>query len=253
MQPAELYLAGGALAFYLFDSALLLYGNELAYTCVRGAWRNVRSSEWLLFRRHVLVPNPLTPQAPLLRLQWSEVAAPLTVTALPTRSSMLATTLPESLLQALRPLRFGVLLLLLLIGVALPLVLFAYGQGLPLLWLFAAVYLLDIALAIWVWRRRSALRLSRRGCLALSFDLLACPPFAINLVRKITLQQPEPSEALRFAAATFRPAHYAELRACLAKRVGHELAALDAGSPRYQQLLDYHQMLTEQDACPPAN
>lgn len=244
MPADEFYLAGGALAFYLLDSAQFLYGNELLFVRTRGRWRNVAASEALLLGRRVLLPNPLTPFAPLMRLCWSEST---TSGAPPARAAA------PGLRRALRPLQFGVMFLLMLIAVALPATLLCYGQGLPLLMLLASVYVLNLGMTFWIWRRRAALGLAKRACAILSVDLLACPPFAINLVRKITMQQPLAGDPLLFARAQFTAAGFSALCALLARRIRQELAADEPGGERYRKLEALAQRLLELDSCPPAN
>ncbi len=244
MPAAELYLAGGALAFYLLDSALLLYGNELVFVRSRAGWRNLAPSEALLFGRHVLLPNPLTPFAPLMRVCWSESAS---------RGAPPVRAAAPGLLLALRPLQIGVMLLLLLIAVALPAMLFFYGQGLLLLALLVSVYALNIAITFWIWRRRAVLGLATRSCTILTVDLLACPPFAINLVRKITMLQPLAGDPLLFARAQFTATGFSALCALLARRIRQELAAGEPGDERHRKLEAFQQRLTELDSCPPAS
>ena len=239
MQAAELYFVGGALALYLLDASLLLYGDELVFARARGGWRNLAVSESLVFRRRVLLPNPLTPYVPLRRVCWSD------------QDSGTAQPQPDAardFLRALRPLQIGVVILLLLIAVALPAVLLAYGQGLPLLMLLALVYALNLGMAIWLWRQRAALGLAVRSCTILTVDLLACPPFAINLVRKITMQQPLPGDPLLFARERFSAEGFSALCALLARRVQCELAAEQPDGPHYRQLEALHHRLMELDS-----
>lgn len=244
MPAAELYLAGGALAFYLLDSALFLYGNELVFVHSRSGWRNVAASEALFFGRRVLLPNPLTPFAPLLRVWWSESVS---------RGAPPARAAAPGLPRALRPLQAGVMILLLLIAVVLPALLFFYGQGLLLLGLLVSVYALNIAMTFWIWWHRTVLGLATRSCTILTVDLLACPPFAINLVRKITMQQPPAGDPLLFARAQFTPAGFTSLCLLLARRIRQELAADEPGGERYRKLEALQQRLVELDSCPPAN
>jgi len=240
MQEAELYLVGGALLFYLLDSVLLLYGDELLFAEGIRGWYNVASADLLLFGRRVLVPNPLTPGAPLLRACWSGASAPMQRTSAP------------AFLRALYPLRSGVVALLLLIAVALPAILYAFGQGPPLLLLLASIYALNLFMTAWLWRARAALGLGARACVFLTVDLLLCPPFAINLVRKITLQQKQAGDPLLFAREHFGAAQFAALCVLLAGRVRAELAAQEPGGAHYQQLQVLCRRLEELAPCPPA-
>ena len=62
------------------------------------------------------------------------------------------------------------------------------GAGLALLAVFAAYYAAVVALLVITSRRRVALGLGTKAYWAIALDCILCPPFAVNLVRKITLQ-----------------------------------------------------------------
>ena len=247
MQEAELYLVVGALLFYLLDSVLLLYGDELLFATGPRGWHNVAAGDLLLFGRRVLVPNPLTPGARSLRACWSATSGQ------PAAAAPLERALEPAFLRALYPLQWGVVALLLLIAVALPTVLYAFGQGLPLLLLLASIYALNLSMTAWLWRVRTALGLGARACIFLTVDLLLCPPFAINLVRKITQQQKQAGDPLSFARAHFGASQFAGLCVLLAGRVHAELAAAEPGGAHYQQLQALCRRLEELAPCPPTN
>jgi len=135
--------------------------------------------------------------------------------------------------------------LLLLIAVALPAVLYAFGQGLPLLLLLIAIYALNLLMAAWLWQARAVLALGTRACIFLTVDLLLCPPFAINLVRKITLQQQQAGDPLLFAREHFSASQFAALCALLAGRVRAELAADEPGGAHYLQLQSLYRRIEE--------
>ncbi len=235
MQEAELYLVGGALLLYLFDSCLALYGDELLFATGLHGWHNVAAGNVLVLGRRLMLPNPLMPGARLLRVCWSRALAGDLSARQPEPPFMERATTP-AFLQVLGPLQVGVTALLLLIAVALPAVLYASGQGLPLLLLLAAIYALNLAMTVWLWRVRTALGLGARACIFLTVDLLLCPPFAINLVRKITLQLKQAGDPLLFAREHFGAAQLAALCAQLARRVRAELAADETDGAHHQQL-----------------
>src|SRR3546814_8336437 len=119
----------------------------------------------------------LAPWRPLLR-----GAIPDAPSAIPEASSL------EPVLKALRPLQVGVTLLAALLLVGVPALLWRYPHPLALLALTAAIYLVALLLVISLWRRREAFGLERRTAAWLAFESVACPPHAINLVRKHGLQ-----------------------------------------------------------------
>jgi len=235
MQDVELYFVAGALLLYLFDSSLLLYGDELLFASGPGGWHNVAGGGQLLLGRRLLLPNPLLPAARLLRVCWSRASAEVVVHESPGPATPERVETME-FRRALHPLQFGVVVLLLLIAVALPALLFVFGQGLEVLLLLAAIYTLNLLMAAWLWRVRARLDLGKRACLLLTVDLLLCPPFAVNLVRKVSLQQQATGDPLTFAQARFGAARLRALAAVLKRRVHAELAAEEPNGAQQRKL-----------------
>jgi hypothetical protein len=237
MPTSGLWLPAGAIAFYLYDSLLWMYGDELVLIKRLRRWDHAAGSDWLLWRRRVYLPNPFTPQELLWRACWSQsslVAEPSDLAAL------------AGVGQRLVPLRVMVLALLALIVLALPLAVIGGATPAGLLSLFGLIYLVAGAAVAWLWRHRAALGLTVRACRSLSFDALACPPFAINLVRKLTLLMPLRGELLGGARPVFEPAALERLRATLGRRVAEQLAVETAGTGRHTALLRYARELQEQ-------
>ena len=243
MPPFELLLPIGAIAFYLLDSVLWLYGNELVFHRPGGRWGHRAGSDWLLFRRRLYLPNPLTPHRPLWRIAWSEA---------PGRGEPSSLASFDAKLQQLWPIRVAVISLLALIVIGLPLVLILTGQGLVLLGLFAAAYLLAAGAVICLWRQRQTLGFSPGTCVALTIDALACPPFAINLLRKIALRQPLRGDPLDVAGPIFSAQSMQALCAALSRSLRTEIDAEPELSTRHRQLVDYLTALQERSECQPA-
>jgi hypothetical protein len=234
---AELLLPVGAIAFYLYDSLLWLYGDELVLIRDARRWWSAAGSDWLLLRRRLYLPNPFAPQRPLWRACWSagtRAAEPGDLKAL------------AALQIALRPLGVLVFLEMLLIVCALPVCVYIGLTPLALLVVLGAIYLTALGAVTWIWWHRDALGLTARNCRSLTVDALACPPFAINLVRKISLLGAVRGDLLPQALAVFEPAAFEGLRATLLRRVAEQLAAATEGSPAQAELLRYQHQLQEQ-------
>ncbi len=223
---SEILLPIGALACYLFDSSLLLHSNELLYGPRGEDWRHDAGSAVVLFGRQLWLPNPLLPHRPLFRIHWT-----------PTDARPEAEDL-EALgifLRDLRPLALPVQgMLWLLIG--LPLELGCFGAGLGLLILFAAFYLLIAVSLGYIYHRRESLGLSRRGFLALSLDVLACAPFAVNLVRKLSLRRALAGNPVLFARRAFSAPEFARLIDELCRQLEREQHLEEVGTPRWAEL-----------------
>jgi hypothetical protein len=215
MTPTELWLPLGAIAFHLYDATQALWHNEVLFERAGGRWRLVADSSLRRWGRRLVLPNPFAPRRPLFRVAWS-----------------IADTRPAgdndltSFFAALRPLGVICQLLMLLLLALWPLC-WILGAGLAVLALFALYYLLVIAALVLVYLRRKALALSTRSWWSLAFDVLACAPFAINIVRKLSLRHGIAGNPVDFAAGHFD----GETRAALAALVRARLAESRAGAP----------------------
>ncbi|MBV8603941.1 MAG: hypothetical protein JO224_04590 [Pelomonas sp.] len=176
---AEGALLGLALALYLFDAAQWLGADEwLLEQRHGGRWfARFGVSGWRLAHREFCLPNPLAPWRPLLRLRWRFETGP---------EDAAAVSAPPALPGV--GLRVNAALLLVLIFGALPIALLGY----PLLWLklgaALAIYMACGVHALLLWRERERLGLDLGECAKLALECIACPPFALNLVRKLGLR-----------------------------------------------------------------
>jgi hypothetical protein len=210
---SEFWFPVGAAALYVYDSALLLWQNELVFTRTRARWLVHGGLALRLGGRRVFLPNPLLPQRAQFLVCWSKVGA----------SAAPAGDLPAELFAALRPIAALNLLQVLLL-LALPVAMWSTGAGIAALAVFALFYLASIAALILTWRRRARFRLSTKNFWLLALDGLACAPFAANLTRKLSTRHGLEGEPLRFAARHFDDAALASTRTLVEARVREEYA-----------------------------
>jgi len=144
--------------------------------------------------------------------------------------------------RALRPVQYLVNALLVIL-LLLPVELLLYGTGIELLAVMAAFYLVIIVTLVVVYVRRRELRLTGRAFAALCFDALACAPFAINLVRKLTLRRSLLGNPIGFASRVFEPAALGILIGAVTARVTEEQLREDPQSPRWEELESFRQRL----------
>ena len=219
----------GIAALYLYDSALLLFHNEIVFELRRGGCRVSGGSVMELRGRHLFVPHPCCPQRALVRLTWSPDGP---------SGSGTGTAIPRRLRMALAAIAPWTWALLSLFFAGLPCVLWFGTNASLLIWLLLT-YLVIGAMLWRVYRHRRALNLSRRDFAALAFDALLCAPFAINVVRKISLRQ-RPSISLRgMASSTLSPAETAALSAILRRKIEMSLGFLEPGTERSDGLIAY--------------
>ncbi|HZX75783.1 hypothetical protein [Lysobacter sp.] len=174
--PMEVLLVAGVYALYLQDSALLLHYDEVVLTHGRRWTASVGGP--LEFRgRRLHLPDPWTPTRAIFRASWLGE---------PTGGRR---TQRPHFLAALRAVHPGCRALWALMLVGLPLLLWAFPHPLALLALAVSIYAVTLGLAIQVWRYRRAFELSGRDALSMGFELLCCPPHAINVVRRLSLRR----------------------------------------------------------------
>lgn len=239
--PADSWLLAGIVAFYLYDAAMRLHVDELVAWPRRGGWAATTGGDVQWRGGYLFLPSPWTPWRPLLRLSWMRA---------PDSAPQAAIAQVQALREALRPLQVGVMLMALLLFVALPVLLFAWRHALGLLALVGAVYLLSTAMVVYLARRRDALGLSRGAVWSIAIDTLACPPFALNVVRKVALRQALAVDGLAFAIATLPEASLRRLRPHLLARLdlvrdftpgdSDRLVELDACRTRILEIADAH-------------
>lgn len=235
----ELALLLGAIAFYLFDSAQLLYANELIFSVHGRQWRCLRGADLLVLRKHPVLPNPLLPFVPLFRVSWSATPRPVAPAPSPD-------PLPD-FLAALRPLQYQIGLLGILLFGGLAWV--ARGHTGILLPLILLIYPAIMLVLLQVYLDRNRLGLSGKDCAKLAFDCLACPPFALNLIRKISLAKPLPGDPLAFAQTHFQAAEFHTLISAISHRLDEMLLFIEENTPKHAELQAYRTRLNTLEGC----
>jgi hypothetical protein len=190
----RLLLMAGVIALYLYDASLMLFRDEVVFTRGRRRWRGTLGSGMLLGGRYLVMPGAWTPGLPVFRACWSE-ARPRSDARVPMRV----------LLRALRPLQWASRVLAVLLFVALPMLLWLKPGTEWMLALVVGLYGIAIACVAWAWRCRRAFGLDGKGIALLAFDVVACPPFAVNVVMKLTLRLGLPRTAEVFAQRMLAP------------------------------------------------
>jgi hypothetical protein len=245
----ELQLMALAVLLYVYDCAVLLYANEGLLiggpTWPRRSpnasahWRAVCPRGLVqLGGRFLYLENPLMPQRPAFRLSWSfaadagpgdSIRAPDGATGF-TPPAVIATTGPAGpagLAESLTVLTPFVATAAVALYVLLPLGLFSpLGAGALVPALVLLYGSITAALGV-VYLRRAALALARGQCAVLAFECLACPPFGVNLVRRIALAKrcavPFPDAAV----CLLEPLRWQALERELEAQLGEELAAVE--------------------------
>jgi hypothetical protein len=230
-----------AIALYLFDSSLLLAGNEAVLLRGRGGrwFARFGLDRWRLGGREPYLPNPLTPHFPLFKRGWRFDEASQ-AQALPSR----LLSVPDEL----APFGVPVLVSLVCIFVLLPVVLF-YPQGVAFAIAVLAAFYVNIAVVLTLlFRRRATFALSPGEFAVLAFECVACPPFSINLIRKLCARL-DSDEDFNHAAARLLPTEALPgVRAQCLRRIDEQIDYEQEDTPRMQALQSSRKRFT--DAAP---
>ena len=235
MPSFEVLLVIGVVGFYLFDSAMLLYANEFILIETNRRWDFAYpGSGWQIMKKSLYLPNPLRPDSAAFRVFWLSNER---------NEQQDDEQALSQFTQAYRSLRYMLMSLFVLLLVMIPLVLFWFGSGAELLLVFALIYVNIIIMLVQIFRSREALEVPRRFFLSLAFEALACAPFALNLLRKISLHRSLSGDPLRFAARVFEKDTYHQLIDAVCNKVDEQLEIEDTQRESYSELQTYRDQL----------
>ena len=217
----EVALPLGAVGLYVYDSLLLLFDNEYLFSRSRQHWRATAGSSFVLFGRRVTLQNPFQPHRPVFRVVVGDADF--------ADDDAVDAQLPDTdaFLRALRPFQVIALVQLIVLFLVLPVSLGVLGPDWISLSVVIGYYVLTLVSLVLAGARRRSLGLDRKALVSLWSDGLLCAPFAINLVRKMSLQWKIGMPPVLFAKHRFDPP---ALRA-FADLLGSRLAAEGAGEP----------------------
>lgn len=199
-------LLPGIVAFYVYDAALLLYADEVVFTKPARRWTAALGDGAILGGRYLAFPALLSPGSPVFRTTWN------------VDPNAAARSPSDVVLGVVRPLRWHAWWLAFALFALVPLALTWHAQPAWWLGLLALVYLPTVLATWYVARRRLRLGLSRREVAAIAFDVVACPPFALNLARRLTLRCGLAQAAPEFADTVLDPASRMRLEGSLGLR-----------------------------------
>jgi hypothetical protein len=232
----ELWFPIGAAALYLYDSALLLWQNELVYQRLRKGWLVSGGTELRLAGRRVYLPNPLLPWRLQFLVRWSHARSVADAGSVArnegganpdgTAPDGTAPDVPQALLRTLRA-TGAINAFQLALICALPLCLWLLKSPLLALLAFALFYVATAMALIVAWLNRSALQLTTKDFWMQALDALACAPFAVNLTRKLAMRHGLRADPLRFAMLHFDDAALARTRDLVEARIREEYAHPD--------------------------
>lgn len=226
MQNSEVLLTAIFLSLYLYDSVLLLYSNEAILT-PRGKdewFVGFGSNKTTLKGKEVYLP--LWPTKPLFRLAWKfEDAEPDISSTWTAKRDAFSRFVP--LVWSLAAITF----------VLLPFALFGRRGDLVILLSFMLIYVNVLLIVFLLWLDRHKFGLTGKSFAVMALDLLICPPFALNIIRRLSLRVPV-QEDLIHAARRLQTSDAWELtRVQVLARLDDEIASEDEDTSRMAALL----------------
>jgi hypothetical protein len=230
----EVMLILGVIGFYLYDSAVLTFSNELIFIESYGKWyATFPSNRWQIMRKLLYFPNPLTPDNLIFRATW-------TTTDNDTNSDVDI----SKFIAPMSYLRILIMVLMVLLVIALPTVMFQFGTGALFLKTLFLIYFTILNMLAYVYFKKVNLGLDNKSFASLAFDSLACPPFAINLLRKISLRHTLCNNPLEFAKKELKPESFKRFIEELNQKVSEELdSENDENNSRSLELINYREKL----------
>jgi hypothetical protein len=236
----EILFVVGMVGLYLYDSALLLASNEALLSPVcKGRWRAMFGADGFQVRgKEPFCPNPLLPHRPLYRFSWNMEGL---------AGSGQAWSPPGNVYTILAP---SVWLMLLALFVLIPAGLFSRLGSLAVVAGIVFFYLNALLALALVWIKRADYAICGRRFASLAIESLTCPPFALNMVRRLSLGL-QPRED--FLSVIDQCLTGSERDAALTKviiRVKNEIDWEDEGSARATALNAHLQFLShESESC----
>lgn len=232
---AEALLMLAIFGLYLYDASLLLHCNEAVFS-PRGKrdW-NVRfgSPHMGTSTKELFVPNLLLFHRPTFKLSWS----------------FESTTRPVA--EDLRPVSFAPLAPVLWALAAglfllLPLGFFTRLGDRALLSALIIVFGSIFFALAWAWSNRAALDLTPRRFFALAFESIVCPPFALNLVRHLSLPMVIREDAVAAARRVQSRESWRLSRSAFLARLDAEIELEKPASERHAALMARRDGLLEE-------
>ena len=230
----ETLLVLGVLLFYLYDSLMLLNINELIIQKSFKKWSYRFPVFGLqILRKFPLVNNLLMPNFLIFNLSW------------PSHKEEIDSDKLETLIQSMLPLQIIASLLLLLIIFVLPVVAFLFDSGPELLTLFIFIYLLIIFSVCYLFICRDSLGLSGLKISSIAFESILCPPFAINIARKVSLNYEIGSDPIDCSKMLFDKQTFELFKSDLTSLLKTNMKYHEKDSTRYTELKSYLNDITK--------
>jgi hypothetical protein len=205
---SEWLLVAGILAFYLQDAARLVYFDEVVVSGGR-TWRVAVEATTEMRGRFLWLPSPLMPARTALHASWASPAGTATDSADDLRAFA----------RLLWPVRVGCVIAGLVVLLTIPALLLSSAPPTSLLGALLAWLATTVAMLACLVLRRRPLGLTHRRLATLAAECLLCPPYAVNLYRKLCDIRGFRGDPVAFAADHLSPPERRRLLAAIERRL----------------------------------
>jgi hypothetical protein len=241
----ELLFILGLVGLYLYDSAQLRFYNEFFISYGFGNKLNYGS----LFpsihfaKKFLSFPDVMFPHRLQFHCQWQ-----------------LHTLNPQHIQlnqdikhihqynKILQPLKYSTLLVMICTLIILPLALLLQSSYTVLAILTILIYGLHLLNSFYIFMQRRSLQLSKKFLSHLLLDTLLCPPFALNSLRKISLQLKLNSDAIDLSHALLNPQQQIKFNQELGDVMAQLRQHYSSTDPLYQTLIQRELMLKHKNS-----
>lgn len=179
----ETLLVLGIVGFYIYDSTYLYFYNEfnIRKGFTKSFYPQFISKKLNFFNKYLVIFNIFLPYQLTFKCSWKAISSNQKINSQDDIDTI------NTISKTLKPLQFINILLFLFTLILLPLVILLKLNYEILAITLAAIYLLNIINIFYVIFKRKNLKLSWIKVLQLTLDIFLCPPFSVNLLRKISL------------------------------------------------------------------
>ncbi|ENV10261.1 hypothetical protein F966_01436 [Acinetobacter higginsii] len=202
----DLLIIIGIVGFYIYDSAYLYFYNE--FNIHKGLGSTFKSQlisrQFNVFHKYLFIPNLFLSHQLLFKCAW-KIEDPEPVVHTHDIVHL------KNISQTLKPLQWVNILIFVLTIAVLP-CLIAFKAGyLAVAISLVVIYSLNLISILFVIVKRGKLQLSWLKIIQLLLDALLCPPFALNLLRKISLNYHAKTDGILLTAQILNQQQYQQL------------------------------------------
>jgi hypothetical protein len=229
-------------ALYIYDSTLLLHCNEgVAVPTFRGWKIRFGLREPRIAGKELFLPAPWSLHRPMYRLSWrfeGDAAIEEATSGEAVGDWNARRYVPPILVLLV----WSIAIVLFLI---LPLGFFTSLGNRLLLAGVGLLYISIVCALAYLWAYRDTMNLTRRRIGKLAFEYLICPPFALNLVRAVSLGQRVTEDLVSAARRLQSGDGWNAAREQLLRRLDEEIEMEDDASARMARLREQRMKLAE--------